>query len=60
MDNGLDVEIHDEVLVGEIRLVTELMVVATLAPGELEQQVIDEVLGVKPVRRIFPAQRDGS
>ena len=60
MEDGLDVELHDEVLVGEIRLVTELMVVATLAPGELEQDVIDDVLGVKPVKRLFPQQRDGS
>ena len=60
MENGLDVELHDEVLGGEIRLVTELMVVATLAPGELEQKVIDDVLGVKPVKRLFPQQRDGS
>ena len=33
MENALDVELHDEVLVDEIRLVTELMVVATMAPG---------------------------
>jgi hypothetical protein len=58
MENGIDVELHDEELVGEIRLVTELMVVATLAPGELEQKVIDDVLGVKPVKRLFPQQRD--
>ena len=59
MENGLDVELHDEVLVGEIRLVTELMVVATLAPGELEQKVIDDVLGVQPVRQSSPSSATG-
>ena len=57
MENPLDVELKDHVLDDEIRLVTELMVVATMAPGELEQEVIDETLGVEP-RRIFPEQRD--
>ena len=56
MENPLDVELTDPVLDDEIRLVTELMVVATMAPGELEQQVIDETLGVRPSR--MPLQRD--
>ncbi len=46
-------------LVDEIHLVTELIVVATMAPGDLEQDVIDEVLGVHPVRTFFPQQRLG-
>ncbi len=58
MDNALDVELQDEQLVDEIRLVTELMVVATLAPGELEQDVIDQALGVDPPRGL-PRQRPG-
>jgi len=58
MDNALDVELHDEVLRDEIRLVTELMVVASLAPGDLDQDVIDEALGVRP-SRTFPRQRPG-
>jgi len=57
LDNPLDIELTDQVLDDEIRLVTELMVVATMAPGELEQEVIDETLGVEP-RRGFPVQRD--
>ena len=56
MENPLDVELKDQVLDDEIRLVTELMVVATMAPGELEQTVIDETLGVQPGR--MPLQRD--
>jgi hypothetical protein len=59
MDKALDVQLNDELLVDEIRLVTELIVVAKLAPGELEQQVVDEVLGVHPVRTFFPQQRPG-
>ena len=50
MENPLDVELPDKVLDDEIRLVTELMVVATMAPGELEQEVIDETLGRRPTR----------
>jgi hypothetical protein len=57
MENALDVELLDDQLVDEIRLVTELMVVATLAPGELEQSVIDDVLGVHPVPSSLPRQR---
>jgi hypothetical protein len=48
----MDAETDDE-----IRLVTELIVVATTAPGELEQGVIDDVLGVRPVKSFFPRQR---
>jgi hypothetical protein len=60
MDDPRQVELHDTQLVDEIRLVTELMVVASLAPGELEQQVIDDVLGVHPVKSLFPRQRGGA
>ena len=56
MENALDVELVDDQLGDEIRLVTELMVVATLAPGELEQDVIDQALGLHPERRL-PRQR---
>jgi hypothetical protein len=58
MEDALDVELVDGALVDEIRLVTELMVVAALAPGELEQDVIDQALGVTPARRL-PRQRPG-
>jgi len=57
MDDALDVELHDQQLIDEIRLVTELIVVASMAPGELEQTVIDDVLGVHPVKSLFPRQR---
>ena len=56
MENPLDIDLTDQILDDEIRLVTELMVVATMAPGELEQQVIEETLGVQPGR--MPVQRD--
>lgn len=55
MDDALDVELQDEELGDEIRLVTELMVVAALSPGELDQDVIDDALGVDPPR--MPSQR---
>jgi hypothetical protein len=58
MEDALDVELLDNELVAEIRLVTELILVANLAPGELEQDVIDEALGVRPARRV-PRQRPG-
>jgi hypothetical protein len=57
MDDALDVELHDAELIDEIRLVTELMVVASMAPGELEQEVIDETLGVERAYPRLPLQR---
>jgi hypothetical protein len=57
MDDALDVELHDAELIDEIRLVTELMVVASMAPGELEQEVIDDALGVERVHPRLPSQR---
>ena len=59
MGNALDVELQDEQTVEEIRLVTELMVVAAMASGDLDQDVIDEALGVDPGPGIFPTQRAG-
>jgi hypothetical protein len=44
-------------MVDEIRLVTELMVIASMTPGELDQDVIDDALGVTKVPSEFPAQR---
>ena len=57
MDDALDVELQDAELIDEIRLVTELMVVASMAPGELEQEVIDDALGVERVHPRLPLQR---
>ena len=58
MENPLDVDLTDKVLDDEIRLVTELMVVAAMSPGELEQDVIDGA-GHRPQRRVPPAARRG-
>ena len=57
MDELVDVDVGDSETVVELRLVTELIVVASMAPGEIEQSVIDDVLGVHPVRSFFPQQR---
>jgi hypothetical protein len=57
MDDARELALRDPELVDEIRMVTDLMVVASLAPGELEQGVIDDVLGVEPVGTFFPSQR---
>jgi hypothetical protein len=46
MSDQLDVDLQDSETVDEIRLVTELMVVASMAPGDLEQHVIDGALGL--------------
>jgi hypothetical protein len=57
MGNALDVDLQDDETVEEIRLVTELMVVVASAPGELEQDIIDDALGVDDSLRPFPNQR---
>ena len=56
MVKAIDLLIDDEVTVAEIRLVTDLMMVAVGAPGQLEQDVIDATLGVEHART-FPRQR---
>lgn len=57
MDDDVDVALHGQETVDELRLVTELMVVAATAPSELEQAVIDDALGLEHARRRFPSQR---
>jgi hypothetical protein len=57
MNDVLDVVIHDEETVTELRLVTELMVVASMAPGTLDQDVIDAALGMQRAPKQFPIQR---
>jgi hypothetical protein len=57
MSDALDVDLRDEEMVDEIRLVTELMVMASMTPGELDQDVIDRTLGVTRSPQEFPAQR---
>jgi hypothetical protein len=56
MEDPLEVELQDPVLGDEIRMVTHLMVVASQAPGELDQEAIDIALGVEPPPRL-PRQR---
>lgn len=60
MSDPLDVDLQDEETGEEIRLVTELMVVAAMSSGELEQEVIDDALGVEHDPRTFPSQRRGA
>ena len=57
MNDVLDVVIHDEETVTELRLVTELMVVASMAPRTLDQDVIDSALGIERAPKKFPNQR---
>jgi hypothetical protein len=57
MSDALDVDLRDDQMVDEIRLVTELMVIASMNPGELDQDVIDQALGVTRTPSDFPAQR---
>jgi hypothetical protein len=57
MPSMLDITLDDEVTVEELRLVTELIVVAAGGPGALEPDVVDRVLGVEPPRAPVPAQR---
>jgi hypothetical protein len=48
MNDVLDTPLHDPDLLAEIRLVTELMAVATQADGPVPQPAIDAVLDVEP------------
>jgi len=52
-----DMLVFDDDTVRELRLVTELMVVASQAPGPLDQDVIDGALGIERAPRTFPTQR---
>ncbi|MEP7091513.1 MAG: hypothetical protein ABI776_15550 [Nocardioidaceae bacterium] len=57
MSNALDVDMQDHDTIDEIRLVTELMVVASMAAGDLDQDVIDDALGLEHGTRRLPAHR---
>jgi hypothetical protein len=57
MSGSVEGHLHDQVTTDEIRLVTELMVAASMAQGDLEQQVIDGALGLHPSPESVPAQR---
>lgn len=53
----LGTEPADHQAVEEIQLVTELMVVASLASGELEQAAVDQALGLSAGAAPLPEQR---
>ena len=59
MSDAPDTELQDDQMVEEIHLVTELMVVASMTSGELDQEVIDNALGIERASRPFPHQREG-
>jgi hypothetical protein len=46
MTDGLDVSLEDDELLSEIRLVTEVIIVASGSEGGLTPAELDEVLGV--------------
>jgi hypothetical protein len=60
MSEAPDTELQDEQMVEEIHLVTELMVLASMTSGELDQEVIDNALGIDRATRPFPTQRTTS
>jgi hypothetical protein len=51
MDDRLDVQPHDEEVLEEIELISNLMIAASEASGPLSQSMIDTILGI-------PAQRN--
>ena len=48
MTDALDMDLQDGELIGEIRLVAELMVAAAQSPTALSQDVIDAILDASP------------
>jgi hypothetical protein len=60
MSEAPDTQLQDDQMVEEIHLVTELMVVASMTSGELDQEVIDHALGIDRVSRPFPHQREAA
>jgi hypothetical protein len=46
MDDQLDVQPHDEDVLEEIELISNLMIAASEAAGPLPQAAIDTILGV--------------
>jgi hypothetical protein len=51
MDDRLDVQPHDEDVLEEIELISNLMIAASEANGPLPQSTIDAILGVPAQRR---------
>jgi hypothetical protein len=48
MNELLYVDLHDDELMAEIRLVADLMIASAASPGCLDQETIDGLLGVDP------------
>jgi hypothetical protein len=51
MDDRLDVQPHDENVLEEIELISNLMIAASEATGPLAQAAIDTILGVPAQHR---------
>lgn len=51
MDDQLDVQPHDQDVLDEIELTSDLMIAASEAPGPLTQTAIDTILGLSGSRR---------
>lgn len=51
MDDQLDVQPHDEDVLEEIELTSNLMIAASEASGPLPQSSIDTILGLPAARR---------
>lgn len=48
MTDALDTDLQDDELIGEIRLIAELMVAAAQSPTALSQAAIDAILDACP------------
>jgi hypothetical protein len=59
--SSLDVDLQDQDLVTEIALLADLMVVASESAQRLDQDTIDETLGLWPTADVLhlPVQRAG-
>lgn len=47
MDDQLDVHVHDDQVLDEIEMMTNLIIATSEADGPLSQTEIDEILGVR-------------
>ncbi|WP_370617584.1 hypothetical protein [Mumia sp. Pv 4-285] len=48
----LDVRLRDQDVLDEIEMTSNLMIAASAASERLSQQVVDEILGVRPRRNV--------
>jgi hypothetical protein len=48
MSDQFDVSLEDPDLLGEVEMTTNLIIAASEAPGPLDQEEIDAILGVVP------------